>query len=173
MVDLPAEEVKGGLKRKQTVKEKKQKAWLKKAKYLYPDNKIAVLIGVSDYSQLRDQNPNYQHYKDVLNVKDDLRNIREGLAGVGFSDDNEDPTMNDYIVTLENPNFEKLNEVLKDVKMRVDANWKKRENTLVYWYVTGNGVHEGDTSLVCPCYTKGKNSQWKYKIEAKLRHLAT
>ena len=50
MVDLPAEEVKGGLKRKQTVKEKKQKAWLKKAKYLYPDNKIAVLIGVNDYS---------------------------------------------------------------------------------------------------------------------------
>ena len=107
------------------------------------------------------------------NVKDDLRNIREGLAGIGFSDENEDPQMNDYIVTLENPNFEELNKVLTDVKNRVDGNWKKRENTLVYYYVTGNGVHEGDTSLVCPRYTKGKNSQWKFKIESKLRLLAT
>ena len=61
MVDLPVEEVKG-LQRKQTAKESKKKAWLKKAKYLYPDNKIAVLVGVNDYSELRDQNPNYQHY---------------------------------------------------------------------------------------------------------------
>ena len=53
MVDLPVEEVKG-LQRKQTVKESRKKAWLKKAKYLYPDNKIAVLVGVDDYSELRD-----------------------------------------------------------------------------------------------------------------------
>ena len=61
--------------------------------------------------------------------------------------------MNDYIVELEDPNFEKLTEVFNDVKNRVDQNWKKRENTLVYYYVTGNGVMEGDTSLVCPNYT--------------------
>ena len=107
------------------------------------------------------------------NVKDDLRNIREGLAGVGFSDDKEDPSQNDYIVTLENKSFEEMNEVLMDVKKRVDANWAKRENTLVFYYVTGNGVHEGDTSLVCPYYTASKKSQWKWKIEAKLRNLAT
>ena len=51
MVDLPAEEVKGHqLLRKQSSKDMKKKAWLKQAKYLYPDNKIAVLIGVSDYA---------------------------------------------------------------------------------------------------------------------------
>ena len=74
------------------------------------------------------------------NVKDDLRNILEGLAGVGIRDDNEYSQMNDYIVTLENPNFEKLTKVFNDIKNRVDENWKKRENTLVYYYVTGNGA---------------------------------
>ena len=114
--------------------------WRKKAKYFYPENRIAVLVGVSDYSQLREQNPIYSHYQDVPNVKDDLRNILEGLAGVGIRDDNEYSQMNDYIVTLENPNFEKLTKVFNDIKNRVDENWKKRENTLVYYYVTGNGT---------------------------------
>ena len=82
--DLPPEEQKG-LVRKPTVKEKKKNAWLKQAKYLYPDNKIAVLAGVSDYSELRTQNPNYEPYKDCLNVKADIKNVREGLAGVGFT----------------------------------------------------------------------------------------
>ena len=59
-------------------------------------------------------------------VKDNIKNIREGLAAVGFSDDNEDASMNDYIVELNNPDFEALNNTLKDVKDRVDANWAKR-----------------------------------------------
>ena len=87
------------------------------------------------------------------NVKDDLENIREGLAGVGFTQGNEDPSQDAYIVKLENKSFEEMNTVLLDVKKRVDENWARRESTLVYYYVTGNGVHEGDTSLVCPYYT--------------------
>ena len=59
-------------------------------------------------------------------VKENIKNIREGLAAVGFSDDNEDASMNDYIVELNNPDFEALNNTLKDVKDRVDANWAKR-----------------------------------------------
>ena len=61
MVDFAPEESKG-LQRKPTVKEKKKAAWLKKAKYLYPDNKIAVLVGISEYEELRTQNTNYAGY---------------------------------------------------------------------------------------------------------------
>ena len=59
-VDLPEESKE--IKRKPTVKEKKKAAWLKSAKYLYPDNKIAVLVGISDYRELRAQNENYAGY---------------------------------------------------------------------------------------------------------------
>ena len=64
------------------------------------DSRLALLIGVSDYSQLRKQTKSDKYF-DLKTIENDFNAVTEGLKEFGFKDEN--------ILRIKNPSQEHLN----------------------------------------------------------------
>ena len=69
----------------------------KKSSYFQYHRKLALVVGVRYYAQLRELNESYAAYADLESTEDDVRTIRAGLIKIGF--------IEDEINVIQEPNF--------------------------------------------------------------------
>ena len=90
----------------------------------------ALVIGISDYSDLRDLQ-GMDGFADLEEVKKDVKVVEQGLRRLGFE-------RND-IVTLLDPMLSDIKIETKQLAIDVIRSQREGENTLVFCYYAGHG----------------------------------
>ena len=132
--------------------------------YFNPKNKLGILIGISDYSEIN-ANQDKGRFENLPNVTSNLTTMKTGLEEFGFT--------SEQITAKTEANYSQIDKIFRDAKEKVEANYNKREETLAYVYFGGHGVTDkGMTHAVCGKYDSTKRNQWTYQIEMEIQKLA-
>ena len=128
-----------------------------KSTYFHHTTKKAIVIGVSDYSELR-ENEGKESYADLPQTKEDIKNIISGLKRLGFNDD--------AIILMKEPTWKELHiQIISLAKDIHTANAESNERTLAFVYYAGHGMYDNHLLLQL-------NEIRLYPIEKMLRSIA-
>ena len=119
----------------------------------------ALVIGISDYSELREL-PGLDGFADLEEVKKDVKVVEQGLRRLGFE-------RND-IVTLLDPMLSDIKIETKQLAIDVIRSQREGENTLIFCYYAGHGCQENFTKILL----NSNHGAFKYPLEKILRDIA-
>ena len=100
----------------------------------------ALIIGISDYSELRKMGAWTEGFSDLPEVKKDIKVVSQGLRRLGFSRNN--------ITMLLDPQIDDIKLETKQIAIDVIKNNREGENTLVFVYYAGHGCDENFTKIL-------------------------
>lgn len=100
----------------------------------------ALIIGISDYSELRKMGAWTESFSDLPEVKKDIKVVSQGLRRLGFSRNN--------ITMLLDPQIDDIKLETKQIAIDVIKNNREGENTLVFVYYAGHGCDENFTKIL-------------------------
>ena len=126
----------------------------KKKQFEY-QKKIALVVGISDYDNLKEikdeeEKKKYENYGNLPPTEEDMVVVRAGLLRLGFKDEE--------IIPLQGPtNREFLNKCI-EIRNMVDTNFanEPNKNTLVFIYYAGHGVSDNYTFAILNEANPGK-----------------
>ena len=119
------------------------------------NRKIAVIIGVSKYDELRKEEA-FKDIKDLPAVKEDLKTIELGVMHLGFT--------KDEIQVMEEPSFADIKKTMYTVQNKIYNANEEGEKTLLFVYYAGHGIQSNMTQII----TNG-GQKFKYPLEYMLR----
>ena len=109
---------------------------LPKYKYFAQTRKKALIINVSDYEALR-ENEGKENFADLPETVEDAKAIVKGLKRLGF--DEED------IITLEEPSWNELHLKVIELAGDLHKSGMEGERTLIFTYYAGHGMADNNT----------------------------
>ena len=109
-----------------------------KRKYFAHTRKKALVIAISDYSELRKQEGK-ERYEDLNETLDDAKHIISGLKALGCTDDD--------IIYLKEPSWDEVHLVLIDLAGDIERAATDNEKTMVFMYYSGHAMSDNNVQL--------------------------
>ena len=130
---------------------------IEKRKFFAHTRKKALVIAVSDYSELREQGKEWQKYEDLNETMNDAKHIIYGLKQLGCVDDD--------IIYLKDPSWDEIHLVVIDLAGDIQRSVADNEKTMVFMYYAGHAMQDRNVQLQL-------NQDKLYPMEQMLKTLA-
>ena len=102
-------------------------------------DKLAIVISISDYSNLRNNHGKY-YLKDQSNPKDEVFRVRAFLSRHGFNDDK--------VKVLEEPSLDEVKASFNALSEEVVKSKQVGKDVALFVYFTGIGAYLGNNSII-------------------------
>lgn len=127
-----------------------------KSAYFSADVKRAIIIGCSDYEQLREIEGK-EGFADIPESMEDIKVVKAGLKRCGFA--------KEKMVILKDPEYMQVAIAINQCTADVYNDFMQGLSTLVYVYYAGHGIMDNTTYMVL-------NGPKMYPLEKMLRAFA-
>jgi len=136
------------------------------SKYFVPDKKIALIVGSSEYGELRKDDA-FRGFQDLPIVSADMSVVERGLLDLKFQ--------RDEIRIERNPDFEKWKILIMGLRDEAQRNSERGEKTLVFLYYVGHACMDSYLKAACNVdltLPTSKRMRSLYPVEKQIRAIA-